>query len=530
MNRILTVLTTLFLSSCSDYKISKIVETSEPGIEIPEIEVTPITHDFGPVSAGSQTLQIEVIIKNIGNGDLDVSNISLENNNSNFSIVPGQTFIISPMTDKEVLVSYSPRTYETNSDKLVIESNDEDEPVVKIDLDGSGDAPVIDVVPPDATMGTIFIGCDDYLDVRIGNIGNSDLIISDLEYFSSMPPDFIMEEYEDLYGPVPITISPGVYIDIQIGYFPLDLHDDNAYIEITSNDPATPIEYANQDGTGDYEGWLSETFTQDETVAVDILFVVDNSGSMGGNQTNLQNNFDTFMNAFTAAGVSYQIALITTDSGDFVGDIITNATADPVVEFNNQINSIGTRGSASETGLWFAYESTTSGDASASSSTGFFRSSARLVVVYVSDEKDWSTYRSSMTPAEYSASLLSLKASSSLVIAHAIAGDHPSGCSANGGATFGDGYYDVVTTLGGTFMSICASDWSTTMDTLARDSISMTDFPLSEIPVEESIIVQVSGIPSSDWIYNSSSNSIAFTVVPGEGSTIEISYATWACQ
>ena len=135
-----------------------------------------------------------------------------------------------------------------------------------------------------------------------------------------------------------------------------------------------------------------------------------------------------------------------------------------------------------------------------------------------------------MTPADYSASLLSLKSSSALVIAHAIAGDYPSGCSSNGGAQFGDRYYDVVNDLSGTFMSICASDWSATMDTLARESLAQLAFPLSDLPIEDTLAVTVNGVPSTDWVYDASSNSIVFTVTPADGSTVIIDYGLWGCD
>ena len=79
-------------------------------------------------------------------------------------------------------------------------------------------------------------------------------------------------------------------------------------------------------------------------------------------------------------------------------------------------------------------------------------------------------------------------------------------------------------------MSICASDWSVTMDTLARDSIAMTEFSLTDTPIESTISVNVDGILSSDWIYNTSSNSITFTVAPSDGASINIEYAIWSCQ
>jgi len=532
LNKIIFVASFLFFSACtSDYKINPDIEPSAPGVTEPEIEVDPTYHDYGALSAGSETQDVVINIGNIGNGDLNISNIYLHNTDSNFTIVTSPIGIVEPSSAVELIVAYSPGTYETNYEIVTIVSNDSDEPIVSIDLDGSGDAPVITLTPSYHDFGEVYLGCDSTIPVEVGNIGNSNLVISDIEFFASVPVDFSMQDYEEVWGSLPITIAPGDTVDLNIDYIPLDSLDDSAYIEIVSNDPSTPISHSDQDGLGDYEDWVTDTFTQDGTVDVDILFVIDNSGSMGSNQTNLENNFDTFMNAFTAAGVSYHIALITTDSYDFVGDIITPATPDPVVAFNTQVDSIGTRGSTMEAGLWAAHQSTTVGDASPGSATGFFRPTSRLVVVYVSDEPDWSSYRaSSMDPADYSASLLSLKSSPSLVSAHAIAGDYPSGCSSNGGAQFGDGYYDVVNDLGGTFMSICASDWSTTMDTLARESIAMSEFPLSGAVIEDTISVTVDGTPSSDWTYTETTNAITFTVAPNDGSVVDVDYAVWGCN
>jgi hypothetical protein len=516
---------TIAITGCSDYELVKIEDPIVVTFA-PEIEVDPLNHDFGALSAGSETQDIVVTVENLGNSDLNLSNIYLHNN-SKFTLTSIPIGIVEPLDSVEIVASYSPETYEINSDIISILSNDEDEPEVQVVLGGSGDAPIVYIDPEYYDFGTIYLGCDDVLDIKVGNIGNSNLIISDLEYFSSIPDDFAMRDYLNDYGALPITIAPGGAIYLEVEYIPLDILDDSAYIEVTSNDPATPIAYSDHDGLGDYEGWALDNFTQDGEVSVDILFVIDNSGSMYSNQLNLKNNFDSFINAFGTAGVDYQIALITTDNASFVGDIITSSTADPVTEFNDQVDTIGTHGSAYERGLLYAYNATSgAGDASPTSSTGFFREPARLVVVYVSDEPDGGG--SSMTPSDHSAHLLSLKSSSDLIVAHAVAGDYPSGCSGNGGAQFGDGYYDVVSDLGGTFMSICATDWSVTMDTLARDSMAIMSFPLSDMPIEDTISVSVDSVSSTDWIYDSSANSITFTVAPSDGSSIDVEYAIYA--
>ncbi len=539
-NKFLILFLILMGSGCtSDYKISPEVIESEPGITEPEIEVSPITYDFGSLNAGYEIQDTTITIDNIGNGDLNISNIYLQNGNSNFSLATIFTGIVESDTSTELIVSYEPGTYETNSDIISILSNDEDEPEVLVYLDGSGDAPVIHVTPATYDFGTVFVGCEDTLGVTITNIGNADLEITDLEYFASLPVDFSIEDFETEHGPLPWTITPtyGDYIHLRVEYIPLDILDDGAWVEITSSDPATPVAFSEHEGIGDYEAWITDSFTgEDGEIAVDILFVVDNSGSMSGNQTSLKNNFDDFIAVFVSAGVDYHVALITTDQSEFVGNVITSADADPIAEFSDQVDLIGYSGSAHEKGLWYSYDSTSSGgDAASGSSTGFFRSSAKLVVVYVSDEADFSHSTSggggstSMSHSDYSAHLLSLKSSLDLIAAHAVIGDYPSGCYTNGSATFGDGYYDVVNDLGGTVMSICADDWSVTMETLATDSMALVTFPLSDDPLEESIEVQIDGITSIDWTYDSSANSVTFTVAPAEGSNVDITYALLGC-
>ncbi len=534
-SRIVLFLSLISLVGCtSDYKIAPETVEAQPGVTAPEIEVDPLVYDFGALSAGSETQDTVITIENRGNGDLDLTNVYLQRGNSNFSLASVPSGIVEPSQSAELIVSYAPGTYETNSDTISIFSNDEDEPEVQVILDGSGDAPVITVNPNYYDFGTIYLGCDDTLEVIVGNIGNSNLIVSDLEYFSSIPDDFSLQDYETDLGVLPITVAPGDTISLNVDYLPLDTLDDAAYIEITSNDPADSIAYANHEALGDYEYWIVDSFTQDGDSTVDILFVVDNSGSMSSNQTNLKNNFGDFMSVFVSAGVDYHGALITTDQSEFVGSVITSATTDPVTEFEDQVDLIGYGGWAIEKGLWFAYESTTTGDASLGSSTGFFRADARLVIVYVSDEPDASTSLSygggstTMTPSDYSSSLLSLKSSPDLVVAHAVAGDYPSGCSTNGHATFGDGYYDVVGDLGGTFMSICAADWSVTMDTLARESMAIMSFSLTGEPIEDTISVEVDSVASTDWSYDSSSNTIIFNTAPADGSAIDVTYAVWS--
>ena len=506
----------LAITGCSDYNLEKIVQLA------PEIEVTPLEHDYGALNADGESDEITVTISNIGNDNLDIDSIYLLNGNSNFVIEDSYPSLLEPGETTELRISYDPITYETNDDHLVIVSNDSDESEIYIPLNGSGDAPVIYVKPDYFDFGLTYIGCEDQLEIIISNVGNVDLEVSDIDYYVTTPQDLYSDPESIDNGSLPWTLAPGEEKYVYVDYLPEDMVDDDAYARIKSNDPLKPEVDAVQIGYGDYEDIIIDVHEQGDVTPVDILFVIDNSGSMSGNQTQLSNNFDTFINVFSVSGVDYQIAFITTDSPNFVGDIITPFTPDPVSEATSQIGSIGYWGSPNEKGFDMSYEATTAGG-DASPGSAFLRDDARLVVIYISDEDDWST----IIPlgADIASHLESLKSSPALAIIHAVAGDVPGGCTGNGGATAATEYNNAVVATSGTFLSICAADWGTPMEELARDSVGLVQFDLSEKPIEDTIWVTIDSVPSTDWIYDPIDQAVVFTVPPPEGSEIVITYA-----
>jgi len=75
-------------------------------------------------------------------------------------------------------------------------------------------------------------------------------------------------------------------------------------------------------GTTQRDAGICTTFPCEETVsrypllgpiAVDMLWVIDNSGSMAEEVARLQDSFDVFMNEFVTLGLDYQIGVTTTD-------------------------------------------------------------------------------------------------------------------------------------------------------------------------------------------------------------------------
>ena len=554
MSRILYVLSLVLLTGCSDYKIHTlnddvsepgdiIVDSAEPEPEpepepdtappepdpvYPDIDVSHTLIDFGNLNALGDVKTELVTVKNVGDANLNVTNLRLNIGSGVYTLTPLGSTTLAPAQQSDFSVSYDPVTYETNTDSVTITSNDPDEPTVTIPIAGNGSAPVIEIDPYYHDFGLTLIGCDDEKEVVISNIGNVDLVVTSLDFYVTYPAELEITLHEELNGPLPWIIPPATSKNVMVGHEPYDELTDSGFIEVSSNDPITPMARADQIADGDFALDLIDDFEQDEVTSADILFVIDNSGSMGVWQTALTDNFSAFIGVFAVTGVDYQIAVITTDDATFQGPILSDTTPDLEAEFTSQAIA-GTYGSSMEKGLHYAELATMPGGDAAPGST-FLRVDAKFIIIFVSDEKDWS----SKTDLEYVTHFKSLKVTDSMAVTHAVVGDEPSGCSSSttswARADYGEGYIEVSDLMGGEFVSLCAEDWGAELEGLAHDSILNRSFELTDIPYEETIVVEVDGSEVTDWTYNDIENSVDFmgSYVPEAGTEIEISYSVLA--
>ncbi len=88
--------------------------------------------------------------------------------------------------------------------------------------------------------------------------------------------------------------------------------------------------------------------------SVDMLWVIDNSGSMGDYQTQVMTNANAFMQDFIKQKLNWKMGLVSTDDTDlpyigFAGtDQLDSTVADPVGLFTHAVDRLGTSGSAVE--------------------------------------------------------------------------------------------------------------------------------------------------------------------------------------
>ncbi|UCE99969.1 MAG: choice-of-anchor D domain-containing protein, partial [Planctomycetota bacterium] len=106
----------------------------------PEIDVSPLAWDFADVNLGENSSML-FTIENTGNGDLTVYDIYFTaDSNTEFELEspPTLPLVIAPGDSNYIEVVFTPSDVNCYWADLVIESNDADESVVTVELDGCG--------------------------------------------------------------------------------------------------------------------------------------------------------------------------------------------------------------------------------------------------------------------------------------------------------------------------------------------------------------------------------------------------------
>ncbi|MFP5518843.1 MAG: hypothetical protein ACLGGX_03010 [Bdellovibrionia bacterium] len=310
-----------------------------------------------------------------------------------------------------------------------------------------------------------------------------------------------------------------------------------------------------------------ETIFKQETVLVpkkiDVLWVVDNSGSMETSQNNLASNFQSFIYRFNQKNYDFHMGVVTTDawekrfyssstkarlrdgvgatrSGVYVMDKNTPNLSDV---FTTNIKQ-GINGNGDER----AFESFKEG-LNETFNAPFRRPEAFLAVIIVSDEEDFSrrvlpfdesysspdlipvsnyvsfldqfTNRQVGEPANYSVSTISVLDSACRTQ-----------LSTDGfQRKIGTRLMQLADLTGGVKGSLC-SNFGETLDIISDSILQLSSaFKLSREPVVESIVVRVDGTvipqdPVNGWTYDPATMYITFhgSSIPGANSDVRVAF------
>ncbi len=329
---------------------------------------------------------------------------------------------------------------------------------------------------------------------------------------------------------------------------------------------------------------LSDTqeFYQTSSVnnKLDILFMVDSSGSMAEEQQNLADNFNAFIQDFVTKGYEYNIAVAATDAWQYEYNqtastfkrnvqfrdgnvytggpadnsgvyLITNDTPDVINTFSTNVK-VGISGSGDERAFDSIVQALTS---PLNAPHNFRRDDAFLSIIIISDEEDFSrnnpsvngctgspfpdackehnlrpisTYTNFLDNYTYSnPSDRKYSVNAIGIFDQACLNQNPSS-----GGHMGLRYAELADQTNGVIGSICDLNFSETLNAIqANISELSTQFRLNRTPIVSSIVVVINGVSipqdtSNGWTYNSTNNSIVFhgSAVPPQGASIQITF------
>ena len=530
--------------ACQEYEMKEtnngLNDLSDDGA--PDIQVTPSVINFPNIDAtgGTQAQEI-VIVSNVGDVDLHIEDLYVDDDTGPFSLNAITSALIPPMGQAQFAVTFAPQTAANNRGYVLIESDDPDTPVAEIQLNGVGVAPVIDITPSEYDFGMLYVGCDSSQPLTISNIGTADLIVDSFDW-STASNDLSFDALEPVNGPLPWTIAPSQSVDVFVDYAPMDSISDASFLTVSSNDPYLPEALVTQDGLGEIYDTHEDSFVQPLAGSSDIIFAVDRSCSMYDDIALMNQNFEAFVNTLQGMNSDYHVAAVVGDSGcvyggdSFIDNSFSGGDAETTIAtmidcFSSSNCNMNVPYAAYTEAAFSLFEAFLSESVDINGAPdpggcnyGVVRQNAKLNLVGVSDEPEQSVN----TYGYYVSLFQGLKTNPDDVVFHAIGGDYPSGCGGNDAYT---GMYEASVATGGLFLSICATDWATQLEALAEGSAQdLTSFALTQQPVPSTIEVDLNGLPTTvGWSYNPTDNAIDFDpdYVPEGGDTIEVSYAVY---
>ena len=491
----------------------------------PDITVSPESHAFSALEVdGFSSETTEFVITNEGDAALQLTSVELDDVSAPFTLSGLGTVLVEPGGTTAFTVTFQPVTAEPVEATVYVESNDPDEPSVPLTLTGSGISPQIELAPVNYDFGTPSIGCPQSTLLAIRNIGNADLVVTELQYVTAAATEITVDANESANGPLPWTILAGTELAVNLNYTPLDEYEDDGYLTVLSNDPNQPEAQAHQSGGGVMSGDNEDVFEQPLRGETDILWALDWSCSMSDDIAQVQTNFDIYIATLAGLDADYHVAAVTNDDGCILGDIdyIDATLTSDEQQAAWDIMQAGPGGSYTEMGFTL-FEAALSENniGSGGCNEEFYRQDAKLNMIDVTDEVEQSA-----NPWDYYVALFQgYKADPDDAVFHGIAGDYPTGC---GSAEPGRNLYEAVVATGGTYLSICATDWGASMTEIAESAAAdLSSFALTQTPVEATLEVSVDGVrTTAGWTYNATENIVEFDDdhVPGGGTTVNIYY------
>jgi hypothetical protein len=261
-----------------------------------------------------------------------------------------------------------------------------------------------------------------------------------------------------------------------------------------------------------------EIHVQPELSELDVLFVVDDSGSMQEHQQNLIKNIPELAKAALKNGVHVHAGVTTTSqdcsnygkvcNGKFNGSMVDSKSPDFLTKLATNLD-VGTNGNPEETPFDMAIAAMTEPVAKVDH-PDFYRPRAHFALIFLTDADDQSRI---YTPESFAAFFQGLKNESNKVTVASIQNTSERGCSSE---PYGPKLTTAVNLMKGKIQNICSADYGTQLGEIGSDIVRKVtrEIPLTIAPDVASLTVTFGsailekGDLHHGWIYNSVTNTV----------------------
>ncbi len=496
----------------------------------PVIMITTGSLDFGGVSVGEHH-EKTLTIYNTGDAALSIEEVEIVEDDVPFSFEQLELAWLEPDRSAALVLAFEPIAHGFANGTLSIQSDDPSQPVLTVDLNGQGMAPLLQVLPSAVALGPTWIGCGASERLVLYNSGNEGLFVNAVDFeASSQELQLVLAEMVN--GPLPWSLGAETTKELgTVSHAPGDERQDQAFITVTSSD--SRVEAVRVNVLADAAAWAVglDSFTVPSGV-VDVVVALDRSTSMDSYLPALLAGLPDLVAGLAGRGLDLQLAVVVDDDGCVNGSVGWIDHLSSSSEVQDAITDMSTHhggGALTERAFLMLAEALSVDNlAVGGCDEGLLRDSSALHLLGISDEAEQSTG----AWFDHVAALQALRSDSELVMFHAIAGDD-SGC---GTESYG-GFEDAVDLTGGALASLCSDDLAGELDAMAGvmasvagDPASEGPYTLSQQPVAASILVRVDETTLTEgWAYDEDSNSVSFEAVqaPSPGAVVEFSYAVW---
>jgi hypothetical protein len=212
-----------------------------------QIEVSPASVDFAFVPTNG-SVDAPINVTNIGDAALNLIDVALEATPSTGFAVAASTTTVAPGQTVEVIATFAPQAAGNYGNAVIIQSDDADDPQVRVPLSGRGFDPSFQsclyTSPAQIDFGPVPVGQTATATVTVGNCSRNDDVEFDAAELVGQTPEFSVSSN------APQTLMPGDTETITVTFTPTSLANVSDQLRVESDAQLGDVSFVDLSGGG----------------------------------------------------------------------------------------------------------------------------------------------------------------------------------------------------------------------------------------------------------------------------------------